>query len=46
MSSTAAENKELVRDFHQRILTDHDLDAAEDLLAEDYVEHNPGGVGG
>ncbi len=41
MSTTEEENKELVRDFHERILTDHDLDAAEDLLAEDYVEHNP-----
>lgn len=32
---------ELVREFHQRVLTEKDLDAAEDLLATDYVEHNP-----
>lgn len=34
-------NIELVREFHRRILTEKDLDAADDLLAEDYVEHNP-----
>jgi steroid delta-isomerase-like uncharacterized protein len=41
MATTEADNKELVRDFHRRILTEHDLNAATDLLAENYVEHNP-----
>ncbi len=35
------ENIEVVREFHQRVLTEKDLDAVEDLVAEDYVEHNP-----
>lgn len=36
-----AKNIELVSEFHQRVLTEKDLDAVEDLLAADYVEHNP-----
>ncbi len=34
-------NIAIVEDFHQRVLTEKDLGAAEDLIAEDYVEHNP-----
>lgn len=41
MTTTMDANKRLVRSFHERILSEHDLDAAEDLLAEDYTEHNP-----
>lgn len=36
-----AENIDVVSEFHQRVLTEKDLDAIEDLVAEDYVEHNP-----
>jgi len=36
-----AENIDIVSEFHQRVLSEKDLDAVEDLLAEDYVEHNP-----
>lgn len=31
----------MVQAFHQRVLTEKDLEAAEDLVAADYVEHNP-----
>lgn len=41
MATTEAENEKLVRDFHERVLTENDLDAAEELLAEAYVERNP-----
>lgn len=41
MPTKTTEGEQLVRDFHRRVLTDNDLDAAEELLAEDYVEHNP-----
>lgn len=43
---TEAENIEVVREFHQRVLTEKDLNAAEELVAEDYVEHNPALPGG
>jgi steroid delta-isomerase-like uncharacterized protein len=43
---TEAANIEVVREFHQRVLTEKDLDAAEELIAEDYVEHNPALPGG
>jgi len=36
-----ADNIDLVSEFHQRVLTEKDLDAVEDLVAEDYIEHNP-----
>lgn len=39
--TTEEENEDLVRAFHERVLTENDLGAAEELLAEDYVEHNP-----
>ncbi len=32
---------EVVQEFHQRVLTEKNLDAAEELLSADYVEHNP-----
>lgn len=35
------EHIDIVSEFHQRVLTEKDLDAVEDLVAEDYVEHNP-----
>lgn len=38
---TESTNLEVVREFHQRVLTEKDLDSAEDLVAADYVEHNP-----
>lgn len=41
MSTTETENEQLVREFHRRILTENDFDAADELLVEDYVEHNP-----
>jgi predicted ester cyclase len=39
--TTEADNKELVRTFHEQVLTEKNLDAVEDLFARDYVEHNP-----
>lgn len=36
-----AEHIEVVREFHQRVLNEKDLDAAGRLLTADYVEHNP-----
>lgn len=41
MSTSTSTNEELVREFHKRILTENDLEAADELLTEDYVEHNP-----
>lgn len=41
MSTKKLEPEGVVQAFHRRILTEQDLDAAEELLAEDYVEHNP-----
>lgn len=41
MATTKAENEQLVQEFHRRILTENDFSAADELLAEDYVEHNP-----
>lgn len=41
MATTEGENERLVQEFHRRVLTESDLDAAQELLAEDYVEHNP-----
>lgn len=43
---TEAENIEVVREFHQRVLTEKDLDAAENLIADDYLERNPALPGG
>lgn len=40
-TETETRNAHLVREFHQAVLTDKDLGAAEELLTADYVEHNP-----
>lgn len=39
--TTESTNKALVREFHERIMNGKDLAAAPELLAADYVEHNP-----
>lgn len=41
MTQRTDDAKRLVREFHRRILTEHDLEAADELLAPGYVEHNP-----
>lgn len=46
MAVTEAENRQLVREFHRRVLTEKDLDAVPDLVADDYVEHNSAVPGG
>lgn len=38
--------KQVVLDVWQRIFNDHDLDAADALVAEDYRQHTPGVAGG
>jgi steroid delta-isomerase-like uncharacterized protein len=39
---TATEqNKEIVRDYIDRLFTNGDLTAVDDYLAEDYADHNP-----
>lgn len=40
-TQSEAANIEVVREFHQRVLTEHDLDAVDELVASEYVEHNP-----
>lgn len=40
MPTSEADSRTLVREFHRRILTEKDLDAVDELLTEDYVEHN------
>jgi len=37
----AIDNKELVRSYFERGCVQHDLDAASELVSEDYVAHNP-----
>ncbi|MDY6765609.1 MAG: ester cyclase, partial [Halobacteria archaeon] len=39
--TTEEKNKQVVRDFHKKVLTEKNLEAVEDLVAEDYTEHNP-----
>jgi predicted SnoaL-like aldol condensation-catalyzing enzyme len=34
-------NRTFVIDFYQRVFNKHDLKAAEDLVAEGYIQHNP-----
>lgn len=41
MATEELEPERVVQEFHRRILSEQDLDAAEDLLTPDYVEHNP-----
>lgn len=41
MPTERPKNEQIVREFHRQVLTENDLDAVEELLAEDYVEHNP-----
>lgn len=35
------DNKELVRSWFEKACVQHDLDAASELISEDYVMHNP-----
>lgn len=39
--NSEANQIDVVREFHQRVLTEKDLDVVEALVAEAYVEHNP-----
>jgi predicted SnoaL-like aldol condensation-catalyzing enzyme len=41
MATEELEPERVIQEFHRRIPSEQDLDAAEELLAPDYVEHNP-----
>lgn len=41
MSTTEAENREVVHRLHSEIWSEGDLDLVDEIVAEDYVEHNP-----
>lgn len=43
MATTEAELKELQRQFTKQVLNDGNLDVIDELIAEEYVGHNPGG---
>lgn len=45
-TDTETRNADLVREFHEAVLTEKDLGAAEELLDPGYVEHNPALPGG
>jgi len=34
-------NRAFVLDFYERVFNKHDLKAAEDIVAENYIQHNP-----
>jgi predicted SnoaL-like aldol condensation-catalyzing enzyme len=34
-------NRAFVVDFYERVFNKHDLKAAEDIIAENYIQHNP-----
>lgn len=34
-------NRKLVVSFYDRVFNDHDLSVAEEVVAEDYIQHNP-----
>lgn len=41
MSTTEAQNKDTVQRLHNKIWSEGDLDLVDEIVAEDYVEHNP-----
>lgn len=41
MTTTKGKLEQLAYDFHRRIFDEGDLDAVDELLADDYIEHNP-----
>ncbi|MFV0465437.1 MAG: ester cyclase [Lachnospiraceae bacterium] len=34
--------KEMIREFYERFFNQHDVEAADDYVREDYIQHNPG----
>src|SRR5438067_12038248 len=43
---TPQEIRDLVERFNQKVFNEHDLDAAAEMLSEDFVEHSPFMPGG
>ena len=35
------ENKKIVRDFYEEVFREHDLDAVDRFMHDDYIQHNP-----